>query len=92
MFGVPIIATPMQIDQPLNAKVVVDIGVGMEVKRENERFEREEVARVIKQLMDREDGKEVRRKVKELSERMGEKSDEEFDLMMEKLVQLVRKS
>ncbi|CAL5424055.1 unnamed protein product [Camellia sinensis] len=92
MFGVPIIAMPMQIDQPLNAKVVVDIGVGMEVKRDNERFEREEVARVIKQVMDQEDGKEVRRKVKELSERMEEKSDEEFDLMMEKLVQLVRKS
>ncbi|THG03510.1 hypothetical protein TEA_013720 [Camellia sinensis var. sinensis] len=92
MFGVPIIAMPMQIDQPLNAKVVVDIGVGMEVKRDNERFEREEVARVIKQVMDQEDGKEVRRKVKELSERMEKKSDEEFDLMMEKLVQLVRKS
>ncbi|KAI7983430.1 Flavanone 7-O-glucoside 2''-O-beta-L-rhamnosyltransferase [Camellia lanceoleosa] len=94
MFGVPIIAMPMRLDQPFNAKLVVEIGVGKEVKRENEneRFKREEVARVIKQVMDQEDGKEVRRKVKELSERMREKNDEEIDLVIEKLVQLVRKS
>ncbi|KAF5931068.1 hypothetical protein HYC85_031941 [Camellia sinensis] len=94
MFGVPIIAMPMRLDQPFNAKLVVEIGVGKEVKKENEneRFKREEVARVIKQVVDQEDGKEVRRKVKELSERMREKSEEEIDLVIEKLVQLVRKS
>ncbi|XP_028110268.1 cyanidin-3-O-glucoside 2-O-glucuronosyltransferase-like [Camellia sinensis] len=94
MFGVPIIAMPMRLDQPFNAKLVVEIGVGKEVKKENEneRFKREEVARVIKQVVDQEDGKEVTRKVKELSERMREKSEEEIDLVIEKLVQLVRKS
>ncbi|CAL5426360.1 unnamed protein product [Camellia sinensis] len=94
MLSVPIIAMPMNVDQPFNAKLVVEIGVGKEVKRENEneRFKREEVARLIKQVMDQEDGKEVRTKVKEVSERMREKSGEEFDLVMEKLVQIVRKS
>ena len=34
-FSVPIIAMPMQYDQPLNARFVEDIGVGLEVKRDN---------------------------------------------------------
>ncbi|CDO98908.1 unnamed protein product [Coffea canephora] len=29
-FGVPIIALPMQLDQPLNARLAVEIGVGVE--------------------------------------------------------------
>lgn len=31
-FGVPIVAMPMQLDQPLNAKLVAELGVGVEVK------------------------------------------------------------
>ncbi|CAK9157033.1 unnamed protein product [Ilex paraguariensis] len=92
MFGVPIIAMPMHLDQPLNAKVVVEIGIGMEVKKENGRFNREEVAKVINEVVVEEEGREVRRKVKELRESMREKGDEEVDLAVKKLVQLVREA
>ena len=60
MFGVPIIAMPMHLDQPLNAKLVLEIGIGMEVKRENGRFNREEVAKVINEVVVEEKGREVR--------------------------------
>lgn len=58
MFGVPIIAIPMHLDQPLNAKLVVEVGVGVEVSRENEKLKAEEVARVIKTVVMQEEGKE----------------------------------
>ncbi|KAG8377637.1 hypothetical protein BUALT_Bualt08G0053700 [Buddleja alternifolia] len=31
-FGVPIIAMPMHLDQPMNAKLMVELGVGVEFK------------------------------------------------------------
>ncbi|GFZ11105.1 hypothetical protein Acr_22g0005030 [Actinidia rufa] len=49
-FGVPVIAMPMKLDQPLNARLVEVVGVGVEVKRdENERFGAEEIAQVIRE-------------------------------------------
>lgn len=91
-FGVPIVAMPMQLDQPLNAKVVVGVGVGVEVKRENGRFKREEVGRVIKQVVVEDEGKQVRERVKEVRERMIVEGDEEMDLVVEKLVKLILES
>ena len=69
VFGVQIIATLLHLDQLLNAKLVVEIGVGMEVKRVNERIEMKEMAKVIKMVVEKE-GKEVRRKAKELGEKL----------------------
>ncbi|XP_015873175.3 flavanone 7-O-glucoside 2''-O-beta-L-rhamnosyltransferase-like [Ziziphus jujuba] len=66
--GVPIIAMPMHLDQPLNAKLVLELGVGMEVQRVNEKIKRDELARVIKEVVKQEEGKEVRRKARELSQ------------------------
>ncbi|KAK6137974.1 hypothetical protein DH2020_028283 [Rehmannia glutinosa] len=34
-YGVPIIAMPMHLDQPMNAKLVVELGVGVEVRRDD---------------------------------------------------------
>lgn len=36
-FGVPIIAMPIILDQPVSAKLAVEIGIGMEIMRNNER-------------------------------------------------------
>lgn len=50
-FGVPIIGMPMQLGQPLNARLAVEVGVGVEVmKDENGEFKREELASVIKEV------------------------------------------
>ena len=92
MFGVPIIAIPMHLDQPFNAKLVVEVGVGVEVSRENEKLKAEEVAKVINKVVMQEEGKEVRKKAKELSQRMKDKDDGEMDVVVEKLVQLLGES
>nr|ARU08115.1 UGT24 [Gardenia jasminoides] len=89
-FGVPIIAMPMQLDQPLTSRLVAELGVGVEVQRENGKFREEEIARVIKQVVFQEDGKEVRKKVKELSHKIKEKGDQEIDHVVKKLLQLVK--
>ncbi|KAF5744821.1 flavanone 7-O-glucoside 2''-O-beta-L-rhamnosyltransferase [Tripterygium wilfordii] len=90
MFGVPIIAMPMQLDQPLNARLVVKFGVGIEVPRESGRiFQKEEMARVIKQVVMEEEGKEVRKKAKEVSQKMREIGDAEMDMIVEKLLLLL---
>ncbi|CAL5365371.1 unnamed protein product [Camellia sinensis] len=73
-FGVPIIAMPMHLDQPLNCRLVEEVGVGVEVKRnEDGRVKREEVARVIREVMKGESGEIIRKKAKELSEEMRKK-------------------
>ncbi|PIA39199.1 hypothetical protein AQUCO_02700408v1 [Aquilegia coerulea] len=91
-YGVPIIAMPMHLDQPTNARLVVELGVGKEVKRENAKFVRREVAKVINEVIVEKKGEEVRRKAKELSEIMKKKGEEEIDMVAEKLVQICQMS
>ncbi|KAF3660621.1 putative 1-acyl-sn-glycerol-3-phosphate acyltransferase 2-like [Capsicum annuum] len=51
-YGIPTIAMPMNLDQPMNAKLLVEIGVALEVLRdENGAFYREDIARVIKDVI-----------------------------------------
>ncbi|TXG73464.1 hypothetical protein EZV62_002043 [Acer yangbiense] len=93
MYGVPIIAIPLKHDQPLNAKLAVDMGVAIEVPARGEKkITRHEVAKAIKTVVVEEQGKEVRRRAKELSENWKKKEDEEFHVAVEKLLQLVQQS
>lgn len=79
--GVPIIAMAMQLDQPLNAKVVEEVGVGMEVKRnpKSGKFEKEEIGRVVREVVVGSGGGRVRRRVKEVSESIRSKGEEDID-------------
>ncbi|KAK6933506.1 UDP-glucuronosyl/UDP-glucosyltransferase [Dillenia turbinata] len=89
--GVPIIAMPMHLDQPFNARLVQDVGIALEVKRDiNGRLERDEIAKVIREVMVEEKGEELRKKSKELSQTMLKKEDEEIDLVVEELLQLCK--
>nr|AED99884.1 glycosyltransferase [Panax notoginseng] len=84
--GVPIIALPMHHDQPVNARLVVEVGFGLEVEKdENVEFWREEVARVVKEVVIEKSGVELRKKAKELSEQMKAKGEEEVDLAIKEL-------
>ncbi|KAM1263015.1 hypothetical protein ACFX13_028744 [Malus domestica] len=67
-FGVPIIAMSMDLDQPYNARLVEELGVGVEVKKTGRGggLQREEVAKVIKDEMENNTGEVVRRKAMEL--------------------------
>ncbi|XP_077240042.1 UDP-glucosyltransferase 29-like [Tasmannia lanceolata] len=94
-FGVPLIALPLQLDQPFNARLVVEVGVGVEVKRDpsgDGRFYREEVARGIRVVMMENEGEGVRRKAKEMAEKMNKKGDGEIEVFVEKLVELSYKT
>ncbi|KAL8533235.1 hypothetical protein ACS0TY_009568 [Phlomoides rotata] len=85
-FGVPIIGMPMHLDQPMNAKLVLELGVGVEVKRDgNGRLQREEIGRVVKDVAVGETGEILRRKVGEERERIRSRSREEMEGVAEML-------
>lgn len=87
--GVPIIAMPMHLDQPMNAKLVVELGVGVEVKRDdNGRLQREEISRVIGDVVFGETGEELRRRAGEERERIRVRSREEVEGVAQRLAQL----
>ncbi|KAI4383762.1 hypothetical protein MLD38_009564 [Melastoma candidum] len=92
--GVPIVAMPMQLDQTMNARVVADIGAGVEVRNASEpercRYEREEIARAVREIVTTGRGKEMRRKVKELGRTMKEEDEHEMESVVAKLNQLMR--
>ncbi|XP_075499563.1 UDP-glucosyltransferase 29-like [Primulina tabacum] len=88
--SVPIIAVPMHLDQPLNARLVEEVGIGEEVVRNRSEgnLERGEIARVIGKVVVEECGQSFKLKVRELSEKMREKGEEEVDVVAEELVRL----
>ncbi|KAG8391571.1 hypothetical protein BUALT_Bualt01G0201400 [Buddleja alternifolia] len=92
-FGVPIIAMPMHLDQPLNARLVEEIGVGVEVVRNGfGKLEKEEVATVIRRVVVDECGGEVvRKKARDMSVKIKAKGDEEIDEVVEEFVKLCTK-
>ncbi|XP_059628414.1 UDP-glucosyltransferase 29-like [Cornus florida] len=90
-FGVPIIAIPMHHDQPLNARLVVEIGAGMEVMRDkNREIKREEIAKVTRKVVVEKIGENVRIKARELGEILRMKGEEEIDSVVEELMQLCK--
>ncbi|KAM1140004.1 hypothetical protein TB2_040054 [Malus domestica] len=90
-FCVPIIAIPMHLDQPLNARLVEEVGVGLEVQRTGSgSLEREEVAKAITEVLVEKIGQILKGKAMELSENMKNKEDEEIDGVVEELRQLCR--
>lgn len=88
--GVPIVAVPMQLDQPLNGRLVEEVGVGVEVVRnETGEIDRDEISRVVREVVVEETGERVRKKVKEISEIMMKKNDQEIDSVVNQLTSLV---
>ncbi|KAA8539170.1 hypothetical protein F0562_025862 [Nyssa sinensis] len=78
-YGVPIIAIPMQLDQPINAKLVEHIGIGVEVVRdENGRLQGEKVATMTKNVVVEKNGKVVELKCLRPCNHFDEMQDLEF--------------
>ncbi|KAM3236912.1 UDP-glucosyltransferase 29-like [Capsicum annuum] len=91
--GVPIIAMPMHLDQPLNARLVEEVGVGLEVVRDkNGKLERETISQVINKVVLGKEGEPIRAKAKKMSATLGVKGDEEIDDVVQELVKLCKKS
>nr|GMD74262.1 beta-D-glucosyl crocetin beta-1,6-glucosyltransferase-like [Ipomoea batatas] len=88
-YGVPIIAMPMHLDQPVNAKLMVGIGVGVEVVRDDGgKLHREDVGRVVKDVIKGKVGENVRKNVKIMGENVRLKSIQEMDEAAVVLAQL----
>ncbi|KAM7526813.1 hypothetical protein LguiA_016715 [Lonicera macranthoides] len=83
---------PMHLDQPINARLVTKVGVGMEVVRDkNGKLEREEVAAVIKQVVVEKSGEVVRKKARNMKEKIRMKGEDEIDVVVEELKKLCMK-
>ncbi|KAJ8528845.1 hypothetical protein K7X08_030494 [Anisodus acutangulus] len=92
-FGVPIIAMPMHLDQPINARWMVEIGVAVEIIRDDEgKVHRKEVAQIIKSVICDKIGQHLRKKVKETSENLKSIRGEEMDAAVEELTQFCKNS
>ncbi|KAK4478090.1 hypothetical protein RD792_017355 [Penstemon davidsonii] len=93
-FGVPVIGMPMKFDQPINARLMVEVGVGIEVLRErNGQYLGEEIAKAInKVIVDKVFFEGVRYKAKDLSEKIKEKEEQEMDEAAEQLIRLCMKN
>lgn len=89
-FGVPIIAMPMQFDQPWNARLIEEFGVGLEVKIDEDGrvFERKNLAKVIKEVVAEKSGEDIRRKARELGESTRKRGDVEMDEVVKELEQV----
>ncbi|KAK1398799.1 Glycosyltransferase [Heracleum sosnowskyi] len=92
-FGVPIIAMPMtEGDQHTNAKLAVEIGVGMHVNTESGgKFKREEIVDVIRKVLVEDSGECLRKKARELSLKVNDRAEEDLDKAVNKLVQICSK-
>nr|AFJ53039.1 UDP-glycosyltransferase 1 [Linum usitatissimum] len=83
-YGVPIIGVPLRMDQPMNARLVEEIGVGLKV----EKIERGELAKVIEEVVVGERNVEFRDKATEIQNCLLEKGDSDIDEAIERLVHL----
>lgn len=83
-YGVPLIAMPMQLDQPTTARLMVEIGVGIEIMRdENGKVNREEIAKAIKEMVVGQKGKDIKVKAKELSKQIRFEEEQIVDEALE---------
>ncbi|KAL9155225.1 hypothetical protein ABFS82_10G167700 [Erythranthe guttata] len=90
-FGVPIIAVPMHLDQPINARLVEEVGVGVEVVRdEKNRLRKEKLAAVINEVVVGDGGEFVRKRAAEMKENLRTKKDQEIDDVVEQLFAVMK--
>lgn len=91
-YGVPIIAMPAQYEQPLHAMFVEEVGVGVEVlKDESGEFRRDEIAKAIKKVVVEKNGEGVRKKAREMGKAIKKRGEEEVECVVEELTKLCKK-
>ncbi|KAF5938392.1 hypothetical protein HYC85_022651 [Camellia sinensis] len=80
------------LERPINARLLSEIGVGVEIMRDdNGKILREEVAKVIKQVVMEKSGEAVKKKERELSDEIRMREEEVVDGVVEELVKLCKK-
>lgn len=93
-YNVPVIAMPIRYDQPINARLVVDAGVGVEVvKTQNGLFTGEEISKAIgKVFAERGGGEKMRFRAMKLSEEIREEEEQEVDEVGKQILRLCLKN
>ncbi|XP_073269652.1 flavanone 7-O-glucoside 2''-O-beta-L-rhamnosyltransferase-like [Primulina huaijiensis] len=87
---VPVITIPVQLDQPMNSRLVTELGIGIEVRRDGRRYTRGQIARAIKKVLVEEDGKEMEKNVDKLSTEVRGKCEFEMNAAVKRLVELAQ--
>lgn len=92
-FGVPVVAMAMNVEQPLNGQLMVELGVGVEVERDggNGVYLGEGIGKAIEKVMVVEE-KSLRSRARRLSEVMREKEEEEVSEVAEQLLKICVKN
>ncbi|KAK6122958.1 hypothetical protein DH2020_043302 [Rehmannia glutinosa] len=91
-FGVPVLAVPLKFDQPVNCRMAVETGVGVEVMRdENGRFDGNGVAKAINEVIFEESGGKLRWKAREFSKKMKMEDEDAFYEVAEELSRICTK-
>ncbi|KAL0550696.1 hypothetical protein IC582_009756 [Cucumis melo] len=87
--GVPIIGVPLFGDQPFNAGVVEEAGIGVEAKRDHDgKIQRQEVAKLIKEVVVEKSREEIRMRVREMSEIVKRRGDEKIEELLTQISRL----
>ncbi|KAJ4759694.1 Glycosyltransferase [Rhynchospora pubera] len=88
--GVPMLALPLEWDQPFNAQLMVELGIGIEIPQHGlGNFTGEDVAASIKQILQSESGERVRKNAEDLAEVIRNRKDDEIPYLANKIVELV---
>ncbi|KAJ8540140.1 hypothetical protein K7X08_026529 [Anisodus acutangulus] len=89
MFGHPLIMLPFLVDQGLNARILEDKEIGIEIPRNEEdgSYTRDSVSSSVKKVMVEKDGKKIREKAKEISSIFGNRRL--HDKYIEELIQFL---
>ncbi|KQK14698.1 beta-D-glucosyl crocetin beta-1,6-glucosyltransferase [Brachypodium distachyon] len=97
--GVPMVALPLHIDQPLNANLALELGAAAARVEQPERFgefRAEDVARAVRAAVNGEEGKAARRRAAELREVVARNNDgdgarRQVGVLLEKMARLCGK-
>ncbi|KAM3200882.1 beta-D-glucosyl crocetin beta-1,6-glucosyltransferase [Capsicum annuum] len=92
-FGVPIIAMPVHLDQPMNARLMVELQVAVEIVRDDDdKIHRGEIAETLKGVVTGKIGENLRAKIRDISENLKSTRGEEMDAAANELIQLCKNS
>ncbi|GLJ35309.1 hypothetical protein SUGI_0710260 [Cryptomeria japonica] len=91
-FGVPLITLPMQYEQGLNAKLVQELKVGVEVRRNEEdgSFTKEDISKAIRVLMTKEEGSQIKSNVTKISNVLTSNNFEVTERNMRNFISMLR--
>ncbi|KAF3322232.1 crocetin glucoside glucosyltransferase-like protein [Carex littledalei] len=88
--GIPLLALPMDWDQPMNAQLIVNLGVGVQISQRGlGNFTGKDVAASIKQILSSEIGDNVRKNAQDLGELIRTRKDDEIRILSDKILGLV---